>query len=113
MLALAASLRRPGAVFAARWSRTKFRLPHVQPITIKEYRMASKERKNKFPPCHSEFMTLMSQIEICDGDSNAPAVVEATKLVELCQKESEHKTLYQQKSSLGFHLSKHLKHRNK
>ncbi|KAJ1450866.1 hypothetical protein M885DRAFT_531301 [Pelagophyceae sp. CCMP2097] len=25
-------------------------------------------------------MTLMSQIEICDGDSNAPAVVEATKV---------------------------------
>ena len=110
MATLAArSLRRAPALMARHFSRS-IKAPQLEPISLREYRIASKLKRRFQPPAHREFMELMNAMQLHDFDTEHPAVVAARQNVERAKAEAE-SSRKGQKASTNYHLSRHLRRR--
>ena len=105
----ARSLRRTPALVARHFSRS-IRAPQLEPISLREYRIASKLKRRFQPPAHREFMELMNAMQLHDFDTEHPAVVAARQNVERAKAEAE-SSRKGPKASTNYHLSRHLRRR--
>ena len=69
MATLARALRTP----ARHFSRS-IKAPQLEPISLREYRIASKLKRRFQPPAHREFMELMNAMQLHNFDTEHPAV---------------------------------------
>ena len=104
-LAARSLLRTP----ARHFSRS-IKAPQLEPISLREYRIASKLKRRFQPPAHREFMELMNAMQLHDFDTEHPAVVAARQNVEKAKSEAE-SSRKGQKASTNYHLSRHLRRR--
>ena len=103
------SLRRTPALVARHFSRS-IKAPQLEPISLREYRIASKLKRRFQPPAHREFMELMNAMQLHDFDTEHPAVIAARQNVERAKAEAE-SSRKGQKASTNYHLSRHLRRR--
>ena len=89
---------------------THVKKPHLEPITLKEYRIASKLKRRFQPPAHREFMDLMNVMQLHDFDTAHPKVIQAREAVEEAKREAA-ASKSGQRASTNYHLSRHLKRR--
>ena len=107
-------------------------IPKLEPISLREYRIAAKMKQRFQPPAHREFMDLMAAMARAwrrpwclslgflllisrasspadrDFDVDHPDVVAARKAIELASEDAESKRKGQ-KASTNYHLSRHLR----
>ena len=105
----ARSLRRTHALVARHFSRS-IKAPQLEPISLREYRIASKLKRRFQPPAHREFMELMNAMQLHNFDTEHPAVVAARQNVERAKADAE-SSRKGQKASTNYHLSRHLRRR--
>ena len=63
----------------ARHFSRSIKAPQLEPISLREYRIASKLKRRFQPPAHREFMELMNAMQLHDFDTEHPAVVAAPR----------------------------------
>ena len=110
MAMLARSLLRPQALRGARPFSRSIKAPQLEPISLREYRIASKLKRRFQPPAHREFMELMNAMQLHNFDTEHPAVVAARQNVERAKADAE-SSRKGQKASTNYHLSRHLRRR--
>ena len=94
----------------ARHFSRSIKAPQLEPISLREYRIASKLKRRFQPPAHREFMELMNAMQLHNFDTEHPAVVAARQKVERAKAEAE-SSRKGQKASTNYHLSRHLRRR--
>ena len=104
------SLLRTQALRGARPFSRSIKAPQLEPISLREYRIASKLKRRFQPPAHREFMELMNAMQLHDFDTEHPAVIAARQNVEKAKAEAE-SSRKGQKASTNYHLSRHLRRR--
>ncbi len=104
-----ATLARALRTQARHFSRS-IKAPQLEPISLREYRIASKLKRRFQPPAHREFMELMNAMQLHDFDTEHPAVIAARQNVEKAKAEAE-SSRKGQKASTNYHLSRHLRRR--